>query len=196
VKHKYWPNESALGKRLQTLTLAVRTTVDPDLMVRGIPAAVAEIDPDVPVVRVQAMSDILGDSLNRTSFTITLLALTADIALFLGAVGIYGVVSYVASQQSTEVDVRLALGADPGKGRNLLLSWGLLLTVSGALLGLAGSAILGGVLSSLLFAVSSLDLRALLRASLLLLSVAALSSLIPARWVARTSLPVTLKAEG
>ena len=199
MKHKYWPNESALGKRLQTLTLAVRTTVDPALMVRGIRAAVAEIDPDVPVVRVQTMSDILGDSLNRTNFTMTLmalLALAADIALFLDAVGIYGVVSYVASQQSTEVDVRLALGADPGKVQNLLLSWGLLLTVSGALLGLAGSAALGGVLSSLLFAVSSLDLRTLLQVSLLLISVAALSSLIPVRQVARTSLPAPLRAEG
>ena len=199
MKHKYWPNESALGKRLQTLTLAVRTTVDPALMVRGIRPAVAEIDPDVPVVRVQTMSDILGDSLNRTNFTMTLmalLALAADIALFLDAVGIYGVVSYVASQQSTEVDVRLALGADPGKVQNLLLSWGLLLTVSGALLGLAGSAALGGVLSSLLFAVSSLDLRTLLQVSLLLISVAALSSLIPVRQVARTSLPAPLRAEG
>ena len=199
MKHKYWPNESALGKRLQTLTLAVRTTVDPALMVRGIRAAVAEIDPDVPVVRVQTMSDILGDSLNRTNFTVTLmalLALAADIALFLDAVWIYGVVSYVASQQSTEVDVRLALGADPGKVQNLLLSWGLLLTVSGALLGLAGSAALGGVLSSLLFAVSSLDLRTLLQVSLLLISVAALSSLIPVRQVARTSLPAPLRAEG
>ena len=199
MKHKYWPNESALGKRLQTLTLAVRTTVDPALMVRGIRPAVAEIDPDVPVVRVQTMSDILGDSLNRTNFTVTLmalLALAADIALFLDAVGIYGVVSYVASQQSTEVDVRLALGADPGKVQNLLLSWGLLLTVSGALLGLAGSAALGGVLSSLLFAVSSLDLRTLLQVSLLLISVAALSSLIPVRQVARTSLPAPLRAEG
>lgn len=199
MKHKYWPNESALGKRLQTLTLAVRTTVDPALMVRGIRAAVAEIDPDVPVVRVQTMSDILGDSLNRTNFTMTLmalLALAADIALFLDAVWIYGVVSYVASQQSTEVDVRLALGADPGKVQNLLLSWGLLLTVSGALLGLAGSAALGGVLSSLLFAVSSLDLRTLLQVSLLLISVAALSSLIPVRQVARTSLPAPLRAEG
>ena len=188
-----------MGKRLQTLTLAVRTTVDPALMVRGIRAAVAEIDPDVPVVRVQTMSDILGDSLNRTNFTMTLmalLALAADIALFLDAVWIYGVVSYVASQQSTEVDVRLALGADPGKVQNLLLSWGLLLTVSGALLGLAGSAALGGVLSSLLFAVSSLDLRTLLQVSLLLISVAALSSLIPVRQVARTSLPAPLRAEG
>ena len=126
----------------------------------------------------------------------TLLVLAAGIALLLGAVGIYGVVSYVASQQSTEMGVRLALGADPGKVRNLILPRGLLLTVSGALLGLAGSAALGGVLSSLLFAVSSLDLRTLLCASLLLLSVAALSSLIPARRAARTSPAVALRAEG
>jgi hypothetical protein len=52
VKHKYWPNESALGKRLRTLMLVIRTTVDPDLIVPGIRAAVAEIDPDVLVVRV------------------------------------------------------------------------------------------------------------------------------------------------
>ncbi len=126
----------------------------------------------------------------------TLLVLAAGIALFLGAVGIYGVVSYVASQQSMEMGVRLALGADPGRVRNLILSRGLLLTGSGAVLGLAGSAALGGALSSLVFAVSPLDLRTLVGASALLLCVAALSSLIPARRAARTSPAVALRAEG
>jgi putative ABC transport system permease protein len=180
----------------RTLMLAVRTAVDPNLVVPAIQVAVAEIDSEVPVIRVRTMRDILGDSLNRTSFTMKLLVLAAGIALFLSAIGIYRVVSYVSSQQSTEMGVRFTFGADPGRVRNLILSRGLLLTGLGALLGLAGSAALGSVLSSLLFAVSPLDLRTLVGASVLLLCVAALSSLIPTRRAARTSLAVALRAEG
>ena len=118
------------------------------------------------------------------------------IALFLGSAGIYGVVSYVASQRSAEMGVRLALGADPGRVRNIILSRGMSLAGLGVALGLVASVALGGVLRSLLFGVSPLDLPTLVGASVVFLFVAALSSVIPARRAARTSPAIALRAEG
>ncbi len=125
----------------------------------------------------------------------TLLVLAAVFALFLGSVGIYGVLSYVATQRTAEMGVRLALGADPAMVRKIILTHGLALAALGVLLGLAGAVALGGVLSSLLFGVRPLDPSTLLSVSILFLTVAAASSLIPAMRAARTSPAVALRAE-
>ena len=198
IKQEYWPDASALGKRITTqgaparvvgvvgdvhdtgleipaeqfaykpmldsvgggvrpMMMVVRTEVDPSVLASGIRSAVEELDPVLPITDLQPMEALLQDSLSRTSFTMSLLVLAAVIALFLGSVGIYGVLSYVATQRTAEMGVRLALGADAGSVRKIILSQGMLLAGLGVVAGLAGAVAIGGVMTSLLFGVSPLD---------------------------------------
>jgi putative ABC transport system permease protein len=177
------------------MMMTVRTSGDPNLLVPGIRAAVEGIDPDLPITDLQTMDDILADSLSRTSFTMTLLVLAAVVALFLGSVGIYGVLSYVASQRTAEMGVRLALGADAGTIRKIILSQGMVLAALGIAVGLGGWIALGGVLSSLLFGVSPADPVTLVSVSVVFLAVAAASSLIPAERAARTPPQVAMRGD-
>ena len=139
------------------MMMVVRTEVDPSVLASGIRSAVEELDPVLPITDLQPMEALLQDSLSRTSFTMSLLVLAAVIALFLGSVGIYGVLSYVATQRTAEMGVRLALGADAGSVRKIILSQGMLLAGLGVVAGLAGAVAIGGVMTSLLFGVSPLD---------------------------------------
>jgi predicted lysophospholipase L1 biosynthesis ABC-type transport system permease subunit len=236
IKRQYWPNESALGKRITTagaparvvgvvgdvhdtgleipaeqfvykpmldsvgggvrpMMMTVRTDGDPEALVPEIRAAVEGLDPELPITELQSMEDILGDSLSRTSFTMSLLLLAAVVALFLGSVGIYGVLSYVASQRTAEMGVRLALGADAATVRKIILSQGMMLAVIGVAVGLAGAFALGGVMSSLVYGVSPADPVTLVGVSVLFLAVAAGASLVPAARAARTPPAVALRAD-
>ena len=236
IKRQYWPNESALGKRMTTagaparvvgvvgdvhdtgleipaeqfvykpmldsvgggvrpMMMTVRTDGDPEALVPEIRAAVEGLDPELPITELQSMEDILGDSLSRTSFTMSLLLLAAVVALFLGSVGIYGVLSYVASQRTAEMGVRLALGADAATVRKIILSQGMMLAVIGVAVGLAGAFALGGVMSSLVYGVSPADPVTLVGVSVVFLAVAAGASLVPAARAARTPPAVALRAD-
>ncbi len=236
IKQEYWPDGSALGKRITTqgaparvvgvvgdvhdtgletpaeqfaykpmldsvgggvrpMMMVVRTEVDPSVLAPGIRSAVEELDPILPITDLQPMEALLQDSLSRTSFTMSLLVLAAVIALFLGSVGVYGVLSYVATQRTAEMGVRLALGADAGSVRKIILSQGMLLAGLGVAAGLAGAVAIGGVMTSLLFGVSPLDPLTLVGVSAIFLAVAAAASLIPAQRAARTPPAVALRAD-
>jgi predicted permease len=236
IKRQYWPNESALGKRMTTagaparvigvvgdlhdsgleipaeqfvykpmldsvgggvraMMMTVRTDGDPNTLVDGIRATIQTLDPALPITQMRTMEDIVGESLSRTSFTMTMLLLAAAVSLFLGSVGIYGVISYVATQRTAEIGVRLALGADAPGVRSLIVKQGMTLAVVGIALGLAGAAALGGVMSSLLFGVSPLDPVTLVGVSATFLGVAALACAIPASRAARTSPATALRAD-
>jgi predicted permease len=236
VKQEFWPETSALGKRMATngaparvvgvvgdihdeslevpaeqfsykpmldsigggvrpMMMVVRTDGDPDLLIPGIREAVEELDPDLPITEIRSLDGILSDSLSRTSFTMTLLMLASAIALFLGAVGVYGVLSYVAAQRTPEMGVRLALGADGATVGRIILSQGMILAGVGVALGLGGAAALSGVLGSLLFGVSPLDPLTLVAVSLIFLGVAALASAVPAARAARIPPAIALRGE-
>ena len=135
----------------------------------------------------------MGDSLSRTSFTMSLLVLAAIIALFLGSVGIYGVISYVAIQRTSEIGVRLALGADAEGVRRMILMQGRL-AGAGVVIGLLAATAMGQLLTSLLYGVSPLDPLTLVGGSVVFLAVAALAGVIPARRAARTPPAVALQA--
>ncbi len=183
------------GGEVYGMMMIVHTGGDPNLLVPNIRAAVEGLDPNIPVTDVQSMVDVLADSISRTSFTMTVLVLAAVIALFLGLVGIYGVLSYVATLRTAEMGVRLALGADPGTVRTIILTQGMVLALLGVVLGLGGAVALGDVLGSLLFGVSPLDPATLVSVSLFFLAAAAVSSLIPAMRAAKTSPAASLRAE-
>ncbi len=134
-------------RQQRQMMIAVRTAGDPNLFVPAIRVAVAEVDPDVPIARLQSMDDILGDSLNRTSFTMWLLLLAAGIALFLGTVGIYSVISYIVSQRTSEIGVRMALGAASERVGGMILMQGMRLAGAGVVIGLLAAAAMGVVFS-------------------------------------------------
>jgi ABC-type antimicrobial peptide transport system permease subunit len=122
------------------------------------------------------------------------LVIAALVALFLAAVGIYGVLSYVVSLRTQEIGIRLALGASPGDVRRMVLSQGMRLAVAGAVIGLVAATALGRVIVALLHGVSPFDPVTLLATSSIFLSVAVLASLLPATRAARTAAADALRS--
>ncbi len=191
----YKPMLDTIGGGVRPMMVVIRTDSDVSALIPSIRTAVEELDPVLPITSLQSMEGLLADSLSRTSFTMSLLVLALAIALFLGSVGIYGVLSYVATQRTAEMGVRLALGADPGAVRKIIVSQGMLLAGLGVAAGLVGAVALGSVLSSLLYEVSPLDPLTLVGVSVVFLTVAAMASAIPAQRAARTPPAVALQAD-
>ncbi|HJR71397.1 MAG TPA: ABC transporter permease [Gammaproteobacteria bacterium] len=180
--------------QLSGMALAVRTAVEPLSLVSAIRSAIAEVDPDVPMADIQTMQDVLGGSMTRTSFTMSLLVISALIALFLGAVGLYAVLSYVVSQRTPEIGIRSALGATPEAVRGMILSQGMRLAGVGVLIGLIVAVALGRVMLAQLYGVSPVDGVTLIAGSAIFLAVAGVASLLPAGRAARTSPVDALRA--
>jgi putative ABC transport system permease protein len=164
----------------------VRASVEPLSLVGAIRSAIAELDPDVPIAEVRPLSRVVGDSISRTSFTASVLTIAAAVALFLGAVGIYGVLSYVVSQRTTEIGIRSALGAAPKDVRRMILSQGLWLAGSGGLIGLAAAVALARFLATQLYGVRPVDAITIAVAVGIFAAVALLASLVPAARAAST----------
>jgi predicted permease len=176
----YLPMLDGASRGVQAMTMTLRTAVEPLSLVSTIRNAIRQLDSDLPMAKVQSMERVVGDSMSRTSFTMSVLVIAALTALFLGAVGIYGVLSYVVSLRTPEIGTRLALGASPRVVRRMILSQGMRLAGLGALIGLVAAVALGRVMAPLLYGVSPVDPVTLVTASAILLAVAALASLLPA----------------
>ncbi len=166
----------------RAVTLAIRSAraATDDLAVE-ISQAVWTVNPDLALARVQTLAEVYNQSMSRTSFTLVMLAIAGSMALALGIVGIYGMLSYTVAQRRREIGIRLALGAQHGQLRRRFVRYGLLLAGIGAALGLAAATALTQLLSSLLFEVSPLDPLTYAAAVLLLTMAAALASYVPAR---------------
>jgi hypothetical protein len=157
--------------------------------------AVWSVNASLPVTHTRTMADLYSGSLARTSFVVVLLALAGGMALLLGVVGIYGVVAYVVTQRTREIGIRSALGAEPKQLARMFLKQGLALSTLGAVAGMAAAAVLGRLMSSLLFGVSSLDPLAYLAALAVTIAAATLATYLPARRAARIDPMHTLRAE-
>jgi predicted permease len=190
----YFPMVDAAGGDVDEMTMTVRTASDPLSLVSAIRSAIAEIDRDLPMAKVQSMERVLADSMSRTSFTRSVLVIAALIALFLGAVGIYGVLSHVVSLRTPEIGTRLALGASPGAVRRMVLSQGMRVSGIGVLIGLVAARALGRVIVGQLYGVSPVDPATLAVASAIFLTVAALASWLPAARAADTAPMDALRA--
>ena len=191
----YKPMLDSVGGGVRAMTITVRSDLDPLGLVPAIRGVIQSMDPDLPITEVQSMDSVLGDSLSRTSFTMALLALAAAVALFLGAVGIYGVISLVVSQRIGEIGVRQALGADSRTVRQLILGQGMRLAAVGVALGLVAALMMGRVISSLLYGVRPYDFVTLIGGSLIFLVVAALASAIPSGRAAGIPPAVALRSD-
>jgi predicted permease len=157
--------------------------------------AVWAVDPVLPLADVRTMGDYYGDSLARTSLTLVLLAIAGAMALLLGVIGIYGVVSYAVSQRTREVGIRIALGARRSEIGGMFLRQGLALTLAGVAVGLAGAVGLARWMSALLYGVSPLDPATYVGVSVVLIATAGLATYVPSRRATRLDPNVALRVE-
>ena len=157
--------------------------------------AVWSVNPDLPIANVRTVQEVYDRSMARTAFTLVMLSIAAGMALLLGIVGIYGVVSYTVSQRTREIGIRIALGAPQQSVRRMFVREGLLLTAIGVGCGLAAAAGLTGLMKSLLFEVSPLDPATYCAVSLVLAAAALLASYIPARRAAAIEPVEALRVE-
>ncbi len=144
-------------------------------------AAVWEINPNLPVRGLQSLEELMGQSISRTSFTLALLGVAAGVALLLGVIGVYGVISYAVSQRSRELGLRMAMGAQAGQVKGLVLRQGLVLSAAGVAIGVALALGLTRLMAGLLFGVSPIDPLTFLAVAAGLVGVALLASYLPAR---------------
>ena len=149
--------------------------------------AVWSIDPDLPLAAVQTMTTIVEQSVVQFSFTMLTLGIAAGIALVLGAVGLYGVLSYAVSLRTREIGVRMALGAPPARVMRSVVTSGVTIAGLGLVLGLAGAAGLTRFLRGMLYETKPLDVATFAGMAGLLLLVALVASYLPARRAASVS---------
>jgi putative ABC transport system permease protein len=139
------------------------------------------VNPNLPLASVRTMQDVYGKSLARTSFTLVMLGISGAMALALGIIGIYGVMSYTVSQRKREIGIRLALGAQGGDVLQMVLRQGTKLVLVGVAAGIAVALGLTRLMASLLYGVTAHDPLTFIAVAGLLILVALLACYIPAR---------------
>jgi putative ABC transport system permease protein len=200
VERIYFPMVALEGAALwgppTGMTLVVRQAgADPTALAPSIRTMLQRMDPTVPVQNVRPMREVMAASIARTSFTMMLLGLAALMALVIGLVGLYGVVSYVVEQRRGEIGIRMALGAEPGGVRRMVLGQSAGLALLGVVAGLVAAVFTTRIMQSLLFEVGAADPWVLAAVAVLLLSVALLASWVPARRASQVDPLTALKTE-
>jgi putative ABC transport system permease protein len=177
------------------MNLVIRTSLDPAGIVAGVRSEVGALDGDVPIYSVKTMREYLSTSVAQSRFSMLLLAVFAALAMILATVGIYGVMSYSVTQRTHEMGIRLALGARPADVIRMVVKQGMVMAVTGLVIGLGASFALTRLMESLLFGVSATDFITFAAVSLLLAGVALGASFVPARRAARLDPMVALRYE-
>ncbi|MGC1604553.1 MAG: FtsX-like permease family protein, partial [Candidatus Acidiferrum sp.] len=187
--------ESQDFDELRTLHLAVRTSEDPALMFNSIRASVAAIDPEIALDDLKTMDAAIDKSLAPQRFNLVLVALFAVLAIFLAAVGVYGVLSYSISQRTREIGVRIALGAQRGRVLRMAVGEGMKLAILGTAVGMAGGFVLTRLIASLLFGITARDPFTFAAVGVLVAIVSFAACYIPARRAMRVDPIVALRYE-
>src|SRR5262252_175629 len=186
---------SGLQDTFDEMSLVIRATVEPASLASAVRQAAAEVDKTQPVSNLTTMEAFVNEAYARPRFNLVLLGLFGGLALLLSAAGIYGVMAYGVAQRNNELGLRLALGAQPRDVMNLILRQGLRLISVGLVLGLVSALALTRLMKSLLFGVNATDAVTFAAVTLLLLVVALLACLIPARRATRVDPLATLRQE-
>lgn len=187
------PQQERLAFGFQSF--AVRTDGDPSTLMSSVRSLVGQVDPLLGIDAIAPMSALVSSSITRQRFYTTLLAIFAGIAMILAAVGIYGVLAYTVLQQTAEIGVRMALGAQGGQVMRHVLARGMLLTAVGISTGIAAAAALSRYLASMLYGVTPLDPTTYLAVGTLFGLVALLAAYLPARRATKVDPMVALRCE-
>jgi predicted permease len=198
----YWPSMMAnlYGPgpldSVRTVTFAIRTNrAGRESFLSEVRQAVWSVDSNLPLASVRTMQQVYDKSVARTSFTLVMLAIAGAMALTLGIIGMYGVISFTVSQRQREIGIRLALGAQRGDVLQMVLAQGAKMAFVGVALGLCAAFALTRLMSSLLFGVTPHDPLTFAAVAALLICVALLASFIPARRATHIEPLVALRYE-
>jgi putative ABC transport system permease protein len=198
----YWPTLMKGfedGKEIfirRTLTLVIRSgRTGSESLLKEIRQAVWAVNPNVPVANIRTLDEIYKKSLARTSLTLVMLGIAGAMALLLGVIGIYGVISYSVSQRIREIGIRMAIGARQEELTQMFVRDGLVLAGIGVACGLAAAYGLTRLMASLLFDVSPFDPLTYTAVSLVLVAAAVVASYLPARRVSAVDPVEALRAE-
>ena len=177
------------------MTYVVRTSAPPLGLTSAARNAVRAVDPNLALAQVRTLQDYLDAAAAPRAFTMVLIIIAATAALLLGVIGIYGVMSYIVTQRTGEIGVRLALGAEPGNVAGMIVRQGGLVALVGIAVGLATAFAGSRLIASLLYGVSSRDPGVFAAATVTLMSVALVACWLPARRAASVDPLVALRAE-
>jgi predicted permease len=190
---QFWGQPRFVSRGLTYLVRSDRTNTDAFLA--QVRQAVWSVNSNLPLALVRTLQDVYERSMARTTFTLVMLAIAGGMALLLGLIGIYGVISYSVSQRTREIGIRMALGVNHTDVRRMFVRHGLVLAGIGIGIGIAVAAGLARVMASLLFNVSPLDAVTYLAVSFVLAFAAVLASYLPARRAAALNPVQALRAE-
>jgi predicted permease len=182
----YWSTLQGTSPKTEyawrTMTFAIRSDrAGTQAFLNELHQAVWSVNSNLPLASVRTMQEVYDKSVARTSFTLVMLGIAGAMAMALGMIGIYGVISYTVSQRRREVGIRLALGAQRGDVMQMLLRQGAKTALVGVAIGIAAALGLTELMRGLLFGVSAQDPLTFVAVAALLMSVALLASYIPAR---------------
>jgi putative ABC transport system permease protein len=200
IRHQSLANQPIATMYFPTLELGrsnivIRTQGDPLSIVSGVRKEVHALDPDQPIAEVKAMNDWVATSVAAPRYRTTLLGLFAALAMVLAATGIYGVMSYSVAQRTHEIGVRMALGARRFDVLKMVVRQGMVLTLIGVVLGLAGAFALTRVMATLLFGVTAKDPVTFGVVAALLMAVAFIACFVPAQRATKVDPLVALRYE-
>jgi putative ABC transport system permease protein len=193
IPHTQW--HVSTGNPIRSMTLIVKTEGDPASVTGAVRQAIRSMDASLPISNVRTMDDVVGATLSAPRFTGMLLTGFAALALILSAIGIYGVLSYVVSRRTREIGIRVAIGAGRLQVLRLVLGQGLVLTVTGVVVGLVAAFWGSAFMRDMLYGVTPTDPLTFVVVGVLLTLIAMIASLVPALRATRVDPLVALKAE-
>jgi hypothetical protein len=183
------------GERaIRSMTYAVRAS-NPAGLTNVVREQVWALDRNLPLAGIATMTDVLSRSTLRLSFTMIALVVAATVALLLGAIGLYGVISYIVSHRTQEIGVRMALGARPTEVRRMVVAQGLRLSALGLLIGFAAALGMTRLLQGLLFGTEPTDPATFALVSLVLVAVGLVATYVPAHRASRIDPARSLKVD-
>lgn len=194
----YWPLQAGSESQpapARNVDVVLRTAGDPTAFVSVVRREVQSLNARIPVSNPRTMADVVSSAAARTSFTMALLGAASGIALLLGLIGIYGVISYIVSQRTREIGVRMALGASGPSVRSMVVRHGLKLAAGGVAAGLVAAAVLSRVMASLLYGVSAIDPVTYGAVAVAMVAVSLAGSWIPATRAAGVDPSSALRSE-
>jgi len=177
------------------MSYVVRTSVPPEGLLPAVRRVLDGVDPTLAIAQPRTLDEVLDRASAQMAFTMVLLAVAASLALLLGTIGIYGVISYIVAQRTNEIGVRLAIGAEPRAVAGMVLRQSAAVAGAGALVGLAAALAGTRFIASLLYGVSPNDPVVFAGTTALLLAIALLACWVPSRRAARIDPLTALRAE-